>query len=62
MKMAATKIKQAKSKCRECDCWSLNYGKKRYKTFIHTSAKRTEDKTNQNDNIQKKIKNKKKKY
>ena len=55
--MVVTKIKQAKVKYRECDCWSLTYGikikikkeKRVYKT-IHTFTKRIEDKTNTNDN------------
>ena len=55
--MVVTRMKQAKIKCRECDCWSLTCGmknkkkgeKKGYKT-IHTFTKRTEHKTNNNNN------------
>ena len=46
--MVVTKMKQAKIKCRECDCWSLTCGikKKRrgYKTLIHTFTKRLKTK------------------
>ena len=49
-------MKQAKIKCRECDCLSLICGIKNkikkirgYKT-IHTFTKKTEDKTNDNNN------------
>ena len=58
--MAVTKMKYAKIKCRECDCWALTCGIKKkvreYKTLIHTTAKRMEDKTNNNDNNKTKIK------
>ena len=41
-------------KCRERDCWSLNYSIKKkiggYKTLIHTFTKRIEEKANNNNN------------
>ena len=52
--MVVTKMKQAKIKCRECNCWSLtcDIKKKRrgYKTLIHTFTNRIEGKTNDDDN------------
>ena len=51
--MIVTNMKQAKFKCRECDCCSLNCGIKKkkigYKT-THTFTKRIEDKANDNNN------------
>ena len=51
--MVVTKMKQAKIKCRECDCRSLPCGIKKkirgYKT-IHTLTKRIKDRTTDNDN------------
>ena len=48
--MVVTKMKQAKIKCREYDCWSLtcDIKKKGYKT-IHVFTQRIEDKTNDNN-------------
>ena len=47
--MIVKKMKYAKIKWRECNCWSINFGKKKktrgYKTLIDTFAKRIEDKT-----------------
>ena len=44
--MVVTKMKSAKIKCRECDCWSLTWGIKKkirgYKT-IDTLTKRIKD-------------------
>ena len=52
--MVVTKMKQAKIKCRECNCWLLTCDiiKKRrgYKTLIHTLTNRIEGKTNDDDN------------
>ena len=53
--MIVTNMKQAKFKCRECDCCSLNCGIKKkkkigYKT-THTFTKRIEDKANDDNNI-----------
>ena len=49
--MVVTKMKKAKIKCRECDCWFLTCGIKKkikgYKTLIHTFTKRIDDKTKQ---------------
>ena len=52
--MIVTNMKQAKFKCTECDCCSLNCGIKKkkkigYKT-THTFTKRIEDKANDNNN------------
>ena len=52
--MIVTNMKQAKFKCRECDCCSLNCGIKKkkktgYKT-THTFTKRIEDKANDDNN------------
>ena len=51
--MVVTKMKKAKIKCRECDCWSLTCDIKkkirRYKT-IHTLTKRIKDRTTDNNN------------
>ena len=52
--MVVTKMKQAKIKCRECNCWSLTSDIKKkirgYNTLIHTFTKRMEGKTNDDDN------------
>ena len=53
--MIVANMKQAKFKCRECDCCSLNCGIKKkkkigYKT-THTFTKRIEDKANDDNNI-----------
>ena len=52
--MVVTKMKQAKIKCRECNCWSLTSDIKKkirgYNTLIHTFTKRMEGKTNADDN------------
>ena len=60
--MVPTKMKQARIKCRECNCWSLTCGIKKknknkkttknkirgYKT-IHTFTKKIEEKANDNN-------------
>ena len=50
--MVVTKMKKAKIKCRECDCWSLTCGIKKkmrgYKT-IHTLTKRIKNRTTDNN-------------
>ena len=55
-------MKEAKIKCRECDCWSLTWGIKKkiggYKTLIHTFTKRIEEKANNNNNNNNKTKTK----
>ena len=52
--MVVTKMKQAKIKCRECNCWSLTSDIKKkirgYNTLIHTFTKGMEGKTNDDDN------------